>query len=110
MEVLSETRLPGRKIKAIIPAFVRKPGYLPRAVQEISEQHIDMSGVATSGRRYYNTQDFRRQIIKICEHIEKIALEVVRNGSLVDCRDFQLPVESAFSDFGPRRQAFPFRS
>jgi len=110
MELLSAKRLPGLGLKAIIPAFVRRPEHLPGTVQSISDQHIDLSGVATSGRRYYKTRDFKRNMIKIREHFERLALALAFSGAQVDCKHFEPPAESAFANYIPSRQGFPFRS
>lgn len=108
MDILSESRLPGEDFKAIIPVILRQREPLPSPMAEI--QFIDLSRVTICGRRYYSTQEFRQRIIEIAERIEKVAFVVARNGALADCKQFQLPTESAFSGYVGQGQPFPFRS
>lgn len=108
MDMLSGSRLPGEDFKAIIPVILRHRGSLPNPVAEI--RCIDFSRVTARGRRYYNSTDFRQKIMEVCEQIERIAFVMACNGVLASCEQFQLPTESAFSNYEAGRQPFPFRS
>src|SRR5439155_9188917 len=65
MDMLSTVRLVGEDFKAIIPLVIRirEDEPLPDAVSSL--QHIDFSNIMTMGRRYYRTQECRRNIQKI---------------------------------------------
>jgi hypothetical protein len=108
MDLLGRLRLMGEDLGAIIPVVYRETKPQPGALEPI--QYIDISRVTVCGRRYYNTQEFRRKMIEVGETIEQIALALARRGTRARCEEFEFPSDPAFLDYEARSQPFPFRS
>lgn len=106
MDSLNQTRLPGHDLETIIPLMIRVETPIPAAVSRI--QFIDISRATLLGRNYYRTKEFRMHIKRVTGHIEKVAEAVALIGARTDCNHFEFPSESAFTDWYPADQAFPF--
>jgi hypothetical protein len=108
MQRLSTIRLPGEGYHAIIPILLKQSDPIPAAVRAI--QYIDITHVLISGRRYYNTQEFRNYIYQIVDKIEKIAIAIAKHRAMADCNGFRFIEENPFADYFPTEQPLPFRS
>jgi TIR domain len=110
MDMLSTIRLAGEGVKAVIPLIIRirEDEPLPEAVSSL--QYFDFSSIMTMGRRYYTTQEYRKNIQKIVNRIDEIALTLANRQAQAVCDTFQIPTESAFAGYQVRRQPAPFRS
>jgi hypothetical protein len=105
---LETQRLQGADFHAIIPLIVRDPKNLPESVSRI--QFIDISRLTIAGRRYYNTQEFRKHIQEVTSRISQAALAIAGNRASTNCGQFQFPPTSVFDDYQPIIQSAPFRS
>lgn len=107
MELLSYQRFPGMNHKAIIPVIWRHVEPTPKAVKEI--QWVDFSRVTIAGRRYYSTQEYRKKVKGVVDRIIEIAQLLAEHRRVAECTAFEIPSDSAFSDFEAKIKAFPFR-
>lgn len=107
MDELSKKRLSNVSFHAIIPVILRRTEMLPDPVRKI--QYHDMSRLITTGRRYYNTKEYRGIINKIGMRIEEIAVTLSEKLVTAECDDFKFASRSAFSDYQPQQQPMPFR-
>lgn len=108
MQKLNEKRIPKKKFGAIIPIIIRySPGDLPDPVKEI--QYYDMSPILTSGRSYYESEEYRQNIRKIIIRIQEVAWTLFENNIKANCEDFQISQESVFSYYHEKKQPMPFR-
>lgn len=107
MDVLNNQRIPGCEFHSIIPVMVRKSDTLPAAVSQL--QYVDVSGVFTTGRRYFKTKEFRQKLGEIVERIERVADALAIKNAITGCDEFNFPKKSAFSKFGKVPQPFPLR-
>jgi hypothetical protein len=106
MESLGQRRLPDNELRTIIPLMFRVETTIPSAVSKI--QYIDISRSTLSGRGSYTSVAFKQHIIQVVGHIGKVAKAIVQNQAVTDCSQFEFPDESAFVDWYPADQAFPF--
>ncbi len=107
MEALGKARLPDTPIKAIIPLRFRHLELPPSAAVL---QEIDISPQLNHGRRYYSTNHFRLQAIRVVDQITEIANLIHKNKCIAEIKDFRLPTQSAFANFKMRVQPPPGRS
>ena len=107
MDVLNKRRIPGCEFHSIIPVMVRKSDILPPAVSQL--QYVDVSGVLTTGRRYFKTKEFRQKLGEIVQRIESVADALAAKNAITGCDQFTFPRKSAFSKFGKVAQPFPLR-
>lgn len=105
MDVLNRRRVSRSEFNSIIPVMVRT-GNLPAAVSEI--QPVDVSGVLTSGARYFSTKPFRQKLEEIMQRIESVADELARQRAIAGCDQFDFPKQSAFAGYTTKPQSFPF--
>jgi len=108
MEMLNQRRIPNSAIKTIIPIIIRAVDPLPAAVASI--QYRDFSKLTIMGWKYYQTQEFRKQVAEIADSIEQVARAIVQNQAKTECEQFQFPEQSVFSDYVMKPQPAPLRS
>ena len=110
MDMLSQKRLVGERVKAVIPIIIRirEDEPLPDAISRL--QYFDFSSITTVGKRYYKTSECRENIKKIVNCIDDIASLLARRQVSADCENFEIPPESAFAGYQVKRQPAPFRS
>ncbi len=110
MDMLSQKRLVGERVKAVIPIIIRirEDEPLPDAISRL--QYFDFSSITTVGKRYYKTSECREKIKKIVNHIDDIASILANRQAGTDCENFEIPPESAFAGYQVKRQPAPFRS
>ncbi len=110
MDILSQKRLVGEGMRAVIPIIIRirEDEPLPEAVSKL--QYYDFSSILTVGKKFYKTPECRKMIIKIVNRIDEIASKLASRQANTDCENFQIPTESAFAGYQVKRQPYPFRS
>jgi len=106
MDSLCERRLPGSHLRTIIPLIVKVESSIPEVV--LKTQCIDISSVMLQGRRYFNTKEFRGRIKEVVRHIEAVAVAIAANQARSNCKKFQFPTISAFTNWQPVEQPAPF--
>jgi len=107
MDLLNTHRIPRAEFHSIIPVMVRGGDVLPDAVSRL--QYVDVSGVATTGRRYFHTKEFRLKLGEIVQRIESVANALVSQKTIAGCDQFEFPKKSAFLGYTNKPQPFPFR-
>ena len=94
MSTLSNMRLPKENFQTLIPILIRKCDDLPSGIRKI--QCYDFSGLITSTRYYYQTNDYYHMINEIGRRIQNIAKSLSQNNAQADCEDFKIVRKSAF--------------
>jgi len=102
---LSNTRLPKENFQTLIPILIRKCDDLPSGIRKI--QCYDFSGLITSTKYYYLTNDYHRMINEIGQRIQNIAQSLSQNKAQADCENFKIVRRSAFLRKKTQKQREP---
>lgn len=104
MHRLGTTRLAGSPLNAIHPLIIQKTDPLPSAPAAI--QYIDLSGIVTASRSYYNSRGFKTAMSQVVSHIVRVAGALRMNNSRTGCEGFAFPLNPTnFEE--PSQQRFP---
>src|ERR1041384_923033 len=107
MDVLNNKRIPAAEFHSIIPVLTRNDHALPDVVSQL--KYIDVSGVFTTGRRYFSTKEFRQKLGQIVQRIESVAEALANKNSVAQCDQFEMPNASAFLGYSRTTRPLLFR-
>jgi hypothetical protein len=109
METLGAKRLHGCLLRPIIPVMLRLEKPIPEAVMRT--QYVEMTAASLTWTKYCSTIEFQRNIQRIVDYIGEVAEAIAGNeAGAGNCGEFVFPSESAFVNWQPVRQEYPFHA